>query len=260
MRLSYALNTVTPLSKFLALFLFLFLSLGGFFLGVRYQQSMNDLDSVDQRLRIFATKEECESFVQRKCLPTLCEKDPNHVSCASNNQKGWFATHQPLNSGQILTDAMSNWKTYRNKEYRFEFKYPKDFEISEFLDRIILTDLKHRAKKSGQVVSISFNKPEIATRENFPKFVESKRESINISPFTKASDKEKIVINDNFESYKLNVDTEGTPYEDIFIYSDGRVISINTPSFYELDEEYVTYTIYKILSTFRFLDEEKITK
>ncbi len=98
MKLPPALTTVTPLSKSLALFLLLFLTLSGFLLGMRYQQATNALYEVDPRLRIFETKQECESFTNRMCLATVCEAEPTHDSCTANNQKGWFATRQQKRS------------------------------------------------------------------------------------------------------------------------------------------------------------------
>jgi hypothetical protein len=43
---------------------------------------------------------------------------------------------------------IANWKTYRNEEYGFEIKYPKDWEIKTARDLIILTPPESTFKKT----------------------------------------------------------------------------------------------------------------
>ena len=37
---------------------------------------------------------------------------------------------------EIVEDETANWKTYRNEEYGFEIKYPKEIEVSEYPSKI----------------------------------------------------------------------------------------------------------------------------
>lgn len=83
--------------KYFALTMFVLLPFLSFLIGAAYEE-MKFVDAADPRTRIFMTQQECESFTDRKCVPTLCESDPQHVSCKINNQTGWFATRQPLDS------------------------------------------------------------------------------------------------------------------------------------------------------------------
>jgi hypothetical protein len=81
--------------KYFAMAMFVILPFMSFLIGVTYED-MKFFDTADPRTRIFQTQEQCENFTNRKCLPTLCEQNPQHPSCATNNQTGWFATRQPI--------------------------------------------------------------------------------------------------------------------------------------------------------------------
>ncbi len=42
---------------------------------------------------------------------------------------------QPAGSSSVpIPDTTADWQTYRNEEYGFEFKYPNDWQSTEFLD------------------------------------------------------------------------------------------------------------------------------
>src|SRR3989344_2839513 len=87
MQFSKSFTNVTPFSKFLALFLFVLFPLTGFYLGMEYQKMV----SLEQQTANPPTK---------VISPTTSPAQP---------------------------DDMSNWKTYRNKEYEFEFQYPNNW-------------------------------------------------------------------------------------------------------------------------------------
>ena len=80
--------------KYFGMALFVILPFVSFLIGYQYEQGF--FDTADPRTRIFITQQQCESFTDRKCIPTLCESNPQHASCATNNKTGWFATRQPL--------------------------------------------------------------------------------------------------------------------------------------------------------------------
>ena len=115
MSLPKSLTTVTTLSKVLALILFITLPVAGFYAGMQHEKTIDPLQGADPRTRLFVTKEECEVFTDRICVSTLCEQDPQHVSCASNPQKGWFATRQPLDSQPSTSPAPT--RTITNPEH-----------------------------------------------------------------------------------------------------------------------------------------------
>jgi len=86
MKLSPTFTTITPLSKFLALFFFILFNVLGFSFGRYFQR----IEQTRQYLRSYKA-----DFIQRNNSPTQ-------------------------------SDDMSNWKTYTNEEYRFEVKYPQN--------------------------------------------------------------------------------------------------------------------------------------
>lgn len=88
------LITVTPLSKVLAMILFITLPFVGFYLGMQYQQKV--------------TVAPVASEVQKAVIPTLT---PTQV-----------ATPPPTSAS---TDV-STWKTYKNTQYGFQFSYPSN--------------------------------------------------------------------------------------------------------------------------------------
>lgn len=95
MKLPPALTTVTPLSKFLALLLFILFPLVGFYAGMEYQRLISSSEALS---------------VETGFKP-ISTPSPQAVT-----------TTTPTPTG--------TWKTYRNEEYGFEFKNLFDLEIS----------------------------------------------------------------------------------------------------------------------------------
>ncbi len=66
------------------------------------------------------------------------------------------------------TDETANWKTYRNEEYRFEMKYPKDWKVREvsstnFLQAYGFEDFA----KDTPIKFVAFKSPDTSTRKDF---------------------------------------------------------------------------------------------
>jgi hypothetical protein len=94
MKLPKELTTVTPVSKFLAIVVFITLPFLGFVYGMKYQELL-DFNQV-QDVSYSARK------VKRLPTPT--------------------------------PDPTAHWKTYENRDYNFQFKYPSDLYIKTDLD------------------------------------------------------------------------------------------------------------------------------
>ncbi len=88
MKLPKQLTTVTPFSKYLAMFLFILLPIVGFYLGIQYQKNLT---------------------VKSMPVENLVEPTPS-----------------PTNTPIIPTLDTTYWKTYKNKD--FSFKYPPNWE------------------------------------------------------------------------------------------------------------------------------------
>lgn len=58
---------------------------------------------------------------------------------------GVYLKKENVNEVQIVNET-DNWKTYRNEEYGFEFKYPSDWEVSTSTQTVIINS-KTNAKK-----------------------------------------------------------------------------------------------------------------
>jgi hypothetical protein len=110
MKLPQSLTTVTPLSKFLALFLFILFPLVGFKTGMDYENIINP--SVQNVIQL---------------------------------------TPHVTPSPQV---DMSDWKTYRNDKYGFEFKYPSDWNI----DRVQGSTNNFTDEELAQMDSVSIGK------------------------------------------------------------------------------------------------------
>jgi hypothetical protein len=79
------------------------------------RSSLDILQAADPRTRIFPTKLQCETSTDRRCIPTICERDGENPTCELNNQKGWFATRMqqvassPTNTQQSCTGVGGKW-------------------------------------------------------------------------------------------------------------------------------------------------------
>lgn len=104
-RLPKSLTTVTTFSKLIALFLFILLPLAGFMVGSRFQAKL-DSSNNQQPGKTACTQE-----------AKIC---PDGSSVGRTGPKCEFS---PCPTGS-KTDGTSTWKTYKNTDYGFYFKYP----------------------------------------------------------------------------------------------------------------------------------------
>ena len=112
MKLPKELTTVTRLSKYLAMVLFITLPFIGFFMGMNYQ-SMLDLSG----------RQQADTSL------TVIKPSPTPTTNISDT---------------------SNWKTYTSSEQKFSFKYPESYTlVSSKTDGILLSKIENQIVKGG---------------------------------------------------------------------------------------------------------------
>lgn len=67
--------------------------------------------------------------------------------------KTYFQKSEPTEQQNLVGDEMANWKTYRNEEYGFEFKYPSTYSAKMFEESTVpgnLLEVRLAGPKKGQ--------------------------------------------------------------------------------------------------------------
>ncbi len=106
MPLPKAFTTVTPLSKALAMILFIAFPFIGFYIGMQYQKmltSSHSLSSISPTQEVpYQTKELCESQTGKVCEFSMCDYAPGGVSleeaCGGKIKKGWYPISETISS------------------------------------------------------------------------------------------------------------------------------------------------------------------
>lgn len=143
--------------------------------------------------------------------------------------------------------ATANWKTYTNREYRFSFKYPSDFEPS-----------------FGSNIVVSVHTP---TKEDFdPRLVFTCQEifvfGIEFSEMSLYKDKQFYKVNVG-DKEALRYDSEYGSGKDSCTTSSILIPDITDPRnrvlhiYLNRDSQQYQETFDQILSTFQFLDQEQ---
>jgi len=166
----------------------------------------------------------------------------------------------------------SDWKTYRNEEYEFEFKYPKDFELNDsesdelykpHNSKLIVWVSKMLCCKisfdDGMSMEISYSVDK-SKYPNMDNLLESKRERVSEETFSVEKYNYK-----NFEGVKtINAVNAGSIYSgmskeehiELFLKTDDGFYSFSWVA-EDPEDRGFTYTNYFIpmLSTFKFTEE-----
>ena len=154
-------------------------------------------------------------------------------------------------------DNMTNWKTYRNEEYGFEFRYPPTLEYEEIRkqgDQIFVPSYislsKYPVKISVNTINSkdnnSYNTAENEVKELFNKFTIEERKLGNYS-FTIVN----ILDAKGFDAYAF-VKSPTTNLFVKFVLGTFEAIPEPTPHPFNRDD------FYQILSTFKFTDEGQV--
>lgn len=146
------LITVTPFSKYLAMFLFILLPFIGFYLGMQYQQKVTVTTPV-------------VSEVQKNVIPT---SKPIPTS-----------TTNPLASPLPTSGSTVNWKTYTNKDYGFSFKYPQEYTVTEKIQKAIFNDFYNQSIDSYE---LTFSTGKLVDQGDGSKLADWSGFSIDVGP------------------------------------------------------------------------------
>jgi len=164
-----------------------------------------------------------------------CFKKP--VEPVNQNQN--TSTNQ---AGEIDT---SDWKTYRNEEYGFEFKYPEGWEVKINSDEqkitIFYPEWRDGLPEGGSVMTVKI------TNTNLNQFIDdyNRSDMLNGTPLSQIIKEEGYIIG-GFAATKLTGSTAiGVDRNFLFIDHNNKVYII---SFADFDQEHI-----RILSTIRFI-------
>jgi hypothetical protein len=149
----------------------------------------------------------------------------------------------------------SDWQTYRNEEYGFEFEYPENWELTENEYKVImLKSPNFDNKKIDYGGDIVFHIVDNPNNHDFLDLFDTYTGSSRLWPLQYEYELTKI---NNIEVIKFpkikyfEADTNEPSTESITFKQDGYVLGINR-MYFEDDEFKNVY--YKIISNFKFLD------
>ena len=158
----------------------------------------------------------------------------------------------------INTKDTTNWKTYRNEKYGFEFKYPDDWTIEETSMGVLF--LSSQDRKNRQIEDPHFHTFSMfvtVSKETTPQEELKKRfglteiKEFKISPEESnwsVDEVKKITIGESFQGYYIHHWIQSFPECYYIFEADNRVFQIQRDGRYEcLDDE----TFNLVLSTFK---------
>ena len=118
MKLPKEITTVTPLSKYLAMILFITLPFIGFFLGIRYQQTIPP----ETILKTYPTPTPKSGCYYIENSEAACpKKDCGKILICP--------TPTPIAIPTVDPSITANWKTYTNTTFGYSIKIPNKYDV-----------------------------------------------------------------------------------------------------------------------------------
>ena len=184
-------------------------------------------------------------------------KDPKHFSlwlalvvlvvvgaggvAAYDNLKNDTNEQEELDSSDPVSSEVEGWQTYRNEEFGFEVRYPKEWEVSEGMGNDVNFTLRDNEGNFPEftIVTNSYDSTSFS-------LLEASLDSYGLDQKQKSE-----ILVDNSAATKISgyaVLDNGSPWHVI------RVIVENDGRIYEIDGDNTLEIFDQILSTFKFTD------
>ena len=214
MKLPRELTTVTKLSKYLAMMVFVALPIVGFFLGMSYQEMID----------LAKKQEESNIVIESKLSPSPIE----------------IPTVDP---------STANWKTYRNDEFGFEIRYPNDFQKDLEKDNYIKVYKPGFASLSISSILTNKNLEEYVD-ERIAATKEAYEGKPSLSVYKKISNTVAGKPSIQLEVYYEAAGTSGL--EEYMANESNSIVEIRMMDLADSIESQIKKTFDQILSTFKF--------
>ncbi len=237
MNLPKELTTVTPLSKYLAIVVFVLFPILGFFLGMKYQELMN-----------LSKRQEMEENLTITRAPTPT----------------------PFAIPTVDPSITANWKTYANSQFEFTLRYPAEWKIAEAKEKDYnIIQIYPTDKKINDIDSEGpspFTSIRIVVKNNpknlsYMDYALEEEKSIFVSGnFVSTLKHGPAVIVDGIVTGVITGQLPSWGRKGVYIPHKGKIYIVNASSSDRRDEinKMIDDMFDQILSTFKFTDQEDI--
>ena len=177
-------------------------------------------------------------------------------------------TPSPVAETTPSPDPTANWKTYKDEKYKYEFRYPNDWNLVEnkfypemaFIKPPSTTELENLAKNTSLTANINTtpNFLSAAPNQSIDQFMEIFYQSTNPATGTLEKDVFKFDKTISINGRKAWVITGGCCVDygiHVFVINNGAVMRITLNTYTDKGRPWMFEEVFdQILSTFQFTD------